>query len=137
MEWPVPGPGHGTCSRAVTLSLSFRVDLLACQCHYNRKKERETKNETIILRTQSYELISLTTDWYSSMATFRRIRCTRKIHLHLNDSEGGKNPCRHHLYLAKIQRSEEEKRETRKHRKVIPSSISSLPNLYSSDHPYL
>ena len=29
-------------------------------------KERETKNETIILRTQSYELISPTTDQYRS-----------------------------------------------------------------------
>jgi len=36
---------------------------------------------------------------------------------------GGKNPCRRHLYRAEIQRREEEKRETRKHPKVIPSSI--------------
>jgi len=34
---------------------------------------------------------------------------------------GGKNPCRRHLYRAEIQRREEEKRETTKHRKVIPS----------------
>jgi len=39
--------------------------------------------------------------------------------------EGGKNRCRRHLYQAKIQRWEEEKRETRKHPKVIPSSIIS------------
>jgi len=50
---------------------------------YNRKgKERETKNETIILRTQSYEPISPTTDRYSRMVTFRRIRCTGKLHLY-------------------------------------------------------
>jgi len=35
---------------------------------------------------------------------------------------GGKNPCRRHLYRAEIQRREEEKRETRKHLKVIPSA---------------
>jgi len=33
---------------------------------------------------------------------------------------GGKNPCRRHLYRAEIQRREE-KRETKKHPKVIPS----------------
>jgi len=50
---------------------------------YKRKgKERETKNETIILHTQSYEPISPTTDRYSSMATFRRIRRTGKLHIH-------------------------------------------------------
>jgi hypothetical protein len=38
---------------------------------------------------------------------------------------GGKNPCPRHLYRAEIQRTEEEKRETRKHPKVIPSSIIS------------
>jgi len=50
---------------------------------YKRKgKERESMNETIILLTQSYEPITPTTDRYSSMATFLRIRCTGKLHLH-------------------------------------------------------
>ena len=103
MIWPLPGPGHVTCSRAVTLSLSLGADLLGCQSQYKRKDERETKNETIILHTQLYEPISPTTDRYSSMATFRQIRRTGKIHLHLTYSEGGKNPCRRHLYRAEIQ----------------------------------
>jgi len=55
------------------------------------------------------------------MATIQRIRRTGKINLHLTDAEGGKNPRRRDLYRAKIQRSEEERRETRKHPNVIPS----------------
>jgi len=136
MEWGLPGPGHVTCDRAVTLSLSLGADLLGCQIQYKRKEGKGNKNETIILCTQSYELISPTTDRYSSMATFRLIQRAGKIHLHLIDSEGGKNPCRRHLYWAESQRREEEKRERRKHPKVIPSSISPLPNPYTSDHPF-
>ena len=46
---------------------------------YKRNEGKETKNETIILRTQSYEPISPTTDQHSSMATFWRIRRTGKL----------------------------------------------------------
>jgi len=35
-----------------------------------------------MLRTYLYEIISPATDWYSSMATFRRIRRTGKLHFH-------------------------------------------------------
>ena len=49
---------------------------------YKRKgKEREKKNETIILCTGSYEPISPTSDRYSSNATFWRIRCMGKLHI--------------------------------------------------------
>jgi hypothetical protein len=37
---------------------------------YKRNEEKETKNETIILRTHSHELISLTTDWYAQWRPF-------------------------------------------------------------------
>jgi hypothetical protein len=39
---------------------------------YKRNEEKETKNETIILRTHSHELISLTTDWYAQWRPFGR-----------------------------------------------------------------
>jgi hypothetical protein len=35
-----------------------------------------------MLRTYSYEFISPATDWYSSMAIFRHIRRTGKLHFH-------------------------------------------------------
>jgi hypothetical protein len=76
-------------------------------------KERETKNEAIIVRMQSYEPITITTDWSSSMATFWRIWRTWRIYLHMIDSQGGKDPCRHDLYRAEIEQREGEKRETR------------------------
>jgi len=136
MEWGLPGPGHVTCDCAVTLSLSLGADLLGCQSQYKRTEGKGNKNETIILCTPSYELTSPTTDRYSSMETFRWIRRTGKIHLILINSEGGKNPSQRDLYWAEIQRREQEKRETRKHPKVILSSIAPLPNPYSSDHPF-
>jgi len=43
MEWPLPGPGHVTCSRAVTLSLSLGADLLGCQSQYKRKDGKGNK----------------------------------------------------------------------------------------------
>jgi len=50
-------------------------------------------------------------------------------------SAGGKIRCRRYFYQAEIQRrAEEKRRETRPHPKVIPSSISQLPNPCSNDH---
>jgi len=47
---------------------------------YERKEGKGNKNETITLRMQSYKPISPTTDRYSSVATFRQVPCTRKLH---------------------------------------------------------
>jgi len=119
MECPLRGHGRVTYSRAVTISLLFSADPLGCQSQYKRKEGKGTKKETIILRMQSYEPIRNTTKWFSSMATFHGICRPGKIHLQLNDFEGGKNRCRRHLYRAVIQRRVEEKRGTRKHTNVI------------------
>jgi len=67
---------------AVTLSLSLGADLLGCITVQEKRKGKERKDYTFLPRTYSYEIISAATDWYSSMATFRRIRCTGKLHLH-------------------------------------------------------
>ena len=68
IKWRLPSLGSRV---AVTLSPSLGADLLDCQSQYIREtKERETKNETIILRTQSYEPISPTTDWYTQWRPF-------------------------------------------------------------------
>jgi len=88
----------------------------------------------------SYENISPATDWMLLWATFRRIRRTRNIHLHLNDSECGKNPCRCHLYWAKIQCSDEvwrreEKRRMRKKECSI-EHFSSGPEFRNSIDPF-
>jgi transposase InsO family protein len=67
---------------AVTLSPSLGADLLGCM---NRTREKERKGKkyyTFIVRTYSYEIISPATNWYSSMATFRQIRRTGKLHIH-------------------------------------------------------
>jgi len=62
----LPGPGHITCSHAVTLSPALGADLLGCITPYksrNGKKWKES-NQTTVPGTQSYELISPTTDQY-------------------------------------------------------------------------
>ena len=83
-------------------------------------------------RTYTYEIISPAADWHRTVAFSCTLR-TGKIHLHLSASEGGKNPCRRHLYWAEIQRTEEEKRETTAS-KSDPVSISQHPNTCSNDH---
>jgi hypothetical protein len=45
------------------------------------EKEREMRNEPIILHTKWYKPISPTIDQYRSMVTFQQIRCTGKLHL--------------------------------------------------------
>jgi len=68
IQWCLPGLGSRV---AITLSPSPGADLVDCQSQYIREtKEWETKNETIILRTQSYEPISPTTDWYAQWRPF-------------------------------------------------------------------
>jgi len=68
IQWRLPDLGSRV---AVTLSPSLGGDLLGCQCQYIREtKEMETKNETIILRTQSYEPVSPTTERYAQWQPF-------------------------------------------------------------------
>jgi hypothetical protein len=52
---------------------SFGVDPLGSQSQYKMKEGKRKKNQTIILRTQSYEAKTPTTDHYSSIATYRLI----------------------------------------------------------------
>jgi len=100
---------------------------------YKREgKERETKNETIILGTQSYEPIGPTTDRYSSMATFRRIRCTGKLHLHWLVVKTHAD-----AICTRPWSKEEKKRRAERNKKTSksdPVSISRLPNPCSNDH---
>jgi len=97
---------------------------------YKRKgKERETKNETIILRTQSYEPISPTTDRYSSMAIFRLIRHTGKLYLHWLVVKTHAD-----AICTGPWSKEEKKRRNKKTSKSDPVSISRLPNPCSNYH---
>jgi len=85
---------------------------------YKRKrKERQTRNETIISHAQLYEPLSPTTNRYSSMASFRLIRCMGKLHRHWLVVKPMPTP----FVPGHDPRRQEEKRETRKHPKVIPS----------------
>jgi len=78
--WRIPRPGSRV---AVTLSPSLGADLLGCQSQYiTDEMERETKNETITQGKESYETTGRTTDQFCSMATFRRVMRTGKLHLH-------------------------------------------------------
>ena len=43
IKWGLPGPGHGTCNRAVTLPLSLGPDLLCWQSQYKRKAGKGNK----------------------------------------------------------------------------------------------
>jgi hypothetical protein len=67
---------------AVTLSPSLGADLLGCITIQETRKGKRRKYCAFLPRTYSYEIISPATDWYSSMATFRRIRRTGKLHIH-------------------------------------------------------
>jgi hypothetical protein len=71
-----------TCRRYIQIPL-FRHRPPGLHKPYKRKgKERKGKHYTFLLRTYSYEIICPATDWYSSMATFRRIRRMWKLRLH-------------------------------------------------------
>jgi hypothetical protein len=84
-------------------------------------------------RTYSYTLISPATDWHCTVA-FRWIWHTGKLHLHLTDSEGGKNPCRRHLYRAKIQWSNEVwRREEQKETEERYAQLITFPPVPSSE----
>ena len=58
-----------TCRRYI-IPLSRRRPPGLSKSVYKRNEGKETKNETIILRMQSYEPISPTTDWYSQWRLF-------------------------------------------------------------------
>jgi hypothetical protein len=78
IQWRVPGIGSLV---AVTLSPCLGADLLDCQSLYIReKKETETRNETITLRTQLYKIISPTTyrsaEWRTFGGLAARQNCT-------------------------------------------------------------
>jgi len=79
IHWCLPGLGlHLT----ITLSPSFGVDPLGCQSQYKIREAKRNKNQTIILRTQSYEPVSPITNHYSSIVTYWQIRHMGKLHLH-------------------------------------------------------
>jgi len=67
--------------------------------------------------------------------TFRWIWRTGKLHLHLTDSEGGKNPCRRHLYWAEIQRRAEEKRNKKHPSDPVLHISASEPILHRPSIP--
>jgi len=107
---------------AITLSHSLGADLLGC-INRTRDKERTWKEALyipaayVLVRNHKsrYRLGQLNGDLSADPAhveTPHTLTC-------------GKNPCQCHLYGAEIQIREEEKRETRKHPKVIPSSMMS------------
>ena len=94
------------------------------------RKQSNNRSKYAIVRTHTSHNRSV-----PPRVTFQWIRRTGKIHLHLTNSEGGKNPCRRHLYRAKIQRREEANRESRKHPKVIPSPyLNYLTHAPTTDH---
>jgi len=98
---------------------------------YKRKvKEWETKNETIILRTQLFQPICPTTNEYSSMATFRRIRCIGKYHFHWLVVKPMPTPFVPGRDPMKRRREERNKKPS----KSDPGSISRLSNTCSNAH---
>jgi len=117
---------------AITLSPSLGTDLLGC-INCTREKERKGKEDLyipaayVLVRnhTSRNRLVQLNGDRSADPAYGKTLPPLRTV----------ENPCRCYLYRARILRREEEKRrETRKHAKVIPSSISQLPNPCSNDH---
>jgi len=101
---------------------------------HNRTREKERKGKKALYIPAAYVLVR------NHKSRYRLVQLNGDLSADPVHGEtppplaGGKNPCRRHLYRAVIQRREEEKRETRKHPKVIPSSISQLPNPCSNDH---
>lgn len=101
-------------------------------------KERKGHNQTIILRTYSYQPISPTIDQYHSGPPFG----TGKLH---HQWQVRKHRCRRRLYWAEYQRSKEEKRREEKKKKrrnrnnetskLTSSSQSPLRTNLPSDHP--
>jgi len=81
----LPGPGHVTCSCAVTSSPCLGADLLGCIIPYKSRKGKKQKesNQIMVPRTQSYEPISPTTDQYRSGWPFGRSSAWGKLHHHL------------------------------------------------------
>ena len=115
IDWLLPAPGsHAT----VTLSPSFDSDLLGgITVHKNRngKKALYIHAAYILIQNRGSRcrLVDLNGDLLVDSVH-------RKTSLPL---AGGKNLCQCHLYRAEFQRREEEKRQTRNHPKVNPSSI--------------
>jgi len=139
IHWRLPGLGSRV---AVTLSPSLGADLLGCRSQYKRKEWKGMKgsNQTTVWRTQSYERISPTTDRYSSMATFRQIWCTGKLHLHWQVVKTHADAICTGPKSNKKRRGEK-RREGNNGTKgngwtASISSAPPLPNSYSTDHPY-
>jgi len=107
---------------AVTLSPSLGADLLGC---INRTRQKERKGKKALYIPATYVLVQ------NHKSCYRLVQLNGDLSADPVHGEtplllaGGKNPCRRHLYWAEIERRHEEKRETRKHPKVIPSSIIS------------
>jgi len=103
---------------AVTLSPSLGADLLGC---LNRTRETERTGKKALYIPAMYVLVR------NHKSRYRLVQLNGDLSADPAHGEtrhpltGGKNLCRRHLYRAEIQRREEEKRETRKHLKVIPS----------------
>jgi len=103
---------------AVTLSPSSGADLPGC---INRTREKERKGKKALYIPAAYVLVQ------NHKSRYRLVQLNGDLLVDPAHREtphpltGGENPCRCHLYQAVIQRREEEKRETRKHLKVIPS----------------
>jgi len=103
---------------AVSLSPSLGADLLGCII-CTREKERKGKKALYI--PAAYILVQ------NHKSRYRLVQLNGDLSADPAHGEtphpltGGENPCWCHLYWAEIQRREEEKRETRKHLKVIQS----------------
>ena len=103
---------------AVTSSPALGADLLGC---INCTRERERKGKNALYIPAAYVLVR------NHKSCYRLVQLNGGLSADPAHQEtphpfiGDKNHCWRHLYRAKIQSREEEKGETRKHFKVIPS----------------
>jgi len=110
---------------AVTLSPSLGADLLGC---IHRTREMETKGKEALYNHAAYVLVrnhKFRDRLAALRVTSRWIWRPGKLHLHLTDCEGGKNPCRRHFYWTKIQK---EKRIQGKQRMKQSSYVRNCTN---------
>ena len=116
---------------AITLSLSLGADHLGC---INCTREKERKREERRNNHPTYAIVRTHKSHHRSLQLNGDLWADLAHGATAPPLVDGKNQCQRHLYRAVIQRSEEEKRETRKHRKVIPSPYPDFLTHPPNDH---